>query len=208
MRTQRERVEESKRRLAEAAIELIGERGFSMTTSKDIGIHAGYSRAMVAERFGNKEALLDFVLERYYENRIDVQAGQGASGLDVLLSPIVGLQALANEDPRTLRAMFVLNFEAVHNTGVLRTRITAWLRRFKAELIEAAQTAQADGSMRSDLSPSDVASNIMASGIGHAYAWVVMPEDGDFVHTMTRWHAELVTSLRPPTTDRHRARTT
>ncbi|WP_099025443.1 TetR/AcrR family transcriptional regulator [Mycolicibacterium palauense] len=207
MRTQRERVEESKRRLAEAAIELIAERGFSQTTSKDIGLHAGYSRAMVAERFGSKEVLLDFVLGHYYENRIDVQRAPGSSGLDVLLSPIEGLKEFARDDPRTLRAMFVLNFEAVHHTDVLRKRIRAWIRRLKAELIEAAQAAQADGSMRTDVDPVDVVTDMLATGIGHAYAWIVLPEDDDFERTMTRWHADLSSSLRAPAT-RRRSRTT
>ncbi|KAA0080284.1 TetR/AcrR family transcriptional regulator [Mycolicibacterium sp. P9-64] len=61
-RSQRERVEESSRRLAEAAIELIAEKGFSNTTAQEIGIRAGYSRAMVRERFGSKEADANSVL--------------------------------------------------------------------------------------------------------------------------------------------------
>src|SRR4051812_16911109 len=70
-RSQRERVEESSRRLAEAAIELIAEKGFANTTAQEIGIRAGYSRAMVHERYGSKEALLETILADY-ERRIDV----------------------------------------------------------------------------------------------------------------------------------------
>ncbi|WP_347338882.1 helix-turn-helix domain-containing protein [Mycolicibacterium sp. P9-64] len=55
-------MEESSRRLAEAAIELIAEKGFSNTTAQEIGIRAGYSRAMVRERFGSKEADANSVL--------------------------------------------------------------------------------------------------------------------------------------------------
>jgi AcrR family transcriptional regulator len=197
MRTQRERVEESARRLAEAAIELIAERGFSQTTSKEIGLRAGYSRAMVAERFGSKEALLDFVLEQYYEERIGVDVTATSSGLDALLSPIVALKSFAQSDPDTLRAMFVLNFEAVHNTDVLRTRVRSRLRRLRDELAEAARMGQADGSVHLGANPSDIAADVMATGIGHAYAWVVGLDDGDFIATLTRWFSDTRSALAP-----------
>jgi AcrR family transcriptional regulator len=196
-RTQRQRVEESSRRLAEAAIELIAERGYSQTTAKDIGLHAGYSRAMVAERFGSKEALLDSILEQYYERRIAVDAAPGSSGLEQVLSPIDALSKYLVDDPQTLRAMFVLNFEAVHNTDALRQRIKMWLRAFRKRLAEAVSAGQGDGSIRRDVDPAHVATDIVATGIGHAYSWIVTPEDFDFESTLARWREDVSRFLQP-----------
>jgi AcrR family transcriptional regulator len=196
-RTQRQRVEESARRLAQAAIELIAERGYSQTTAKDIGLRAGYSRAMVAERFGSKEALLDAILEQSYERRLTVAAPANSSGLDQVLSPIDALREFAIEDPQTLRAMFVLNFEAVHNADALRQRIKSWLERLRNMLTVAVATGQQDGSIRRDLDPAHAAADIIATGIGHAYSWIVTPEGGEFESTLARWRANVIQSLQP-----------
>lgn len=196
-RTQRERVEESSRRLAAAAIELIAERGYSQTTAKDIGLRAGYSRAMVAERFGSKEALLDSILEQYYVRWVGVDAAPDLTGLEQVLSPIDALSEFVIDDPQTLRAMFVLNFEAVHNTDALRQRIQLWLGRFRTLLTEAVSAGQQDGSIRRDVDPANVSADIVATGIGHAYAWIVTPEDYDYKSTLARWRDNVARSLEP-----------
>jgi AcrR family transcriptional regulator len=195
-RTQRERTEESARRLAEAAIELIVEKGYANTTARQIGVRAGYSRAMVAERFGTKDALLDTILERDYERRIDVDPGPGATGFDRLLAPIDALLTFAIEDPRLLRAMFILNFEAVHDPGVLRQRIQRWLAGFVARLAEAVRIGQSDGSVTRDVNADDASQEILATGIGYAYLWIVTPDKFDVESTLSGWRNRVAESLR------------
>jgi AcrR family transcriptional regulator len=194
-RTQRERTEESARRLAEAAIELIVEKGYINTTAREIGVRAGYSRAMVAERFGTKDALLDTILERDYERRIDVEPGPEATGFDRLLAPVDALIAFAKDDPRLLRAMFILNFEAVHDSGVLRQRIQQWLTGFRAKLAEGIRVGQVDGSVTPDVDPADASQEILAAGIGYAYLWIVTPNEFDMESALSRWRNRLATSL-------------
>jgi AcrR family transcriptional regulator len=80
-RKQQQRVEEPARRLAAAAVELIVEKGYAHTTAKDISLRAGYSRAMVAERFGSKEALLDALMNQY-EGRIVADADGETTGFE------------------------------------------------------------------------------------------------------------------------------
>jgi len=203
-RTQRERVEESSRRLAEAAIELIAEKGYSNTTAREIGVRAGYSRAMVGERFGTKEALLDSVLEQHYERRIDVDPDPGASGLERVLAPVDALCTFAAEDPRLLRAMFVLNFEAIHDPDVLRQRIRSWLSRLRDRLTEAALAGQSDGTVTANVDATEISGEIMAAGIGYAYMWIVAPEEIDLESILRRWRDRLANTLRPgrPTSSR------
>ena len=54
---QAERSAQSDKKMFEAAIELINERGTAKTTLKDIGEHAGYSRGLASYRFGSKDGL-------------------------------------------------------------------------------------------------------------------------------------------------------
>lgn len=195
-RTQRQRTEESARRLAEAAVELIAEKGYANTTAREIGVRAGYSRAMVAERFGTKEVLLDTILERDYERRIDADPGPGASGFDRLMAPIDALRAFAAEDPRLLRAMFILNFEAINDSGMLRERIQRWLVGFRSRLAEAIRVGKADGSITPSIDADDVSREIVATGIGYAYWWIVTPDERDIDSTLTRWRDRVAEALR------------
>jgi AcrR family transcriptional regulator len=194
-RSQRERVEESSRRLVEAAIELIAEKGFTNTTAQEIGIRAGYSRAMVHERYGSKEALLETILQDY-ERRIDVAPEPGATGLQRVLAPILGMREFAAHDPQLLRAMFSLNFEALHDRDVLRRRIQGWLDRLQTRLRDAVVEGQADGSIANGSGAEDISSEIMATGIGYAYAWVMGPGAMDFQSTLARWHDRVATRLQ------------
>jgi AcrR family transcriptional regulator len=193
-RSQRERVEESSRRLAEAAIDLIAEKGFSNTTAQEIGIRAGYSRAMVRERFGSKEALLEAVLHDY-ERRIDVEPEPGTSGLQRVLAPILALRDFAADDPRLLRAVFSLNFEALHDHDVLRERIQGWLAQLDASIRRAVIDGQADGSIESSCGADEVGSEMIATGIGYAYAWILGPDSMDLDAVLTRWHDRVTTRL-------------
>lgn len=193
-RSQRERVEESSRRLAEAAIELIAEKGFSNTTAQEIGIRAGYSRAMVRERYGSKEALLETVL-RDYEGRIDVPREPGTSGLQRVLAPILALRDFAADDPRLLRAVLSLNFEALHDHDVLRRRIQGWLSQLEEGIRRAVIDGKADGSISSPGDADDFASEMIATGIGHAYAWILDPATVDFEGVLTRWHDRVADRL-------------
>lgn len=197
-RTQRERTEESARRLAEAAVALIAEKGYSKTTAREIGVRAGYSRAMVAERFGTKDALLDYILEREYEARIDVDPGPGATGFQRLIAPIEALQTFAEQDPQLLRAMLVLNFEAVHDPGILRQRIQQWLTRFQQTLADAVRAGQSDGSIAAGLVPGDVSRDILSAGIGYAYLWIVTPESLHLPTVLGQWRRRIAQGVASP----------
>lgn len=193
-RSQRERVEESSRRLAEAAIELIAEKGYTNTTAQEIGIRAGYSRAMVRERFGSKEALLETVLQDY-ERRIDAAPDPGTSGLQRVLAPILALRDFAADDPRLLRAVLSLNFEALHDHDVLRERIQSWLAQLDAGIRRAVIDGLADGSVAPACDAEEVGSELIATGIGYAYAWILAPDTMAFKEVLTRWHDRVAARL-------------
>lgn len=195
-RTQRERVDESSRRLAAAAIELIVEKGYANTTAKDIGLRAGYSRAMVAERFGSKEALMDAVLNEY-ETRIDIGVAADASGFDRAIAPVEAVCQFVAEDPTFLRAMFIINFEAVHDTGTLRDRIRQWLMGLRETIADGIRAGMVDGSITVEVDADDFSREILTTGIGYCYWWVVLPDQIDFPSTLFRWRERITESLVP-----------
>jgi len=197
-RTQRERVGESSRRLAEAAIALIAEQGYSATTAQEIGLRAGYSRDMVRVRFGTKEALLDTILTSQYESRLDTADDPSESGLDRVLGRIARMRRFAEEDGQLLRAMLVLNFEAAQADDPLRARIRRWLNHFLGGVADAVRTGQSDASIAAELDADAQAREILSTAIGYAYWWIVEP-DFDLPTELTRWAERLDARLRSPT---------
>jgi hypothetical protein len=71
--------------------------------------------------------LLDELMRTQYEERIVPATDEAATGLDRVLAHVDRLAALATEDERFLKAMFVLSFEAVRGSPALTPRITAWM---------------------------------------------------------------------------------
>lgn len=197
-RTQRQRVGESSRRLAEAAIELIAEQGYAATTAQEIGLRAGFSRDMVRVRFGTKEALLDAILTSQYESRLDTPDDLTESGLNRILSRIAGMRGFAQEDPQLLRAMLVLNFEAAQADNQLRTRIRRWLDHFLNGIVDAVRAGQSDTSIAYELDADRQAREILSTAIGYAYWWIVEP-DFDLATELTRWAQRLEARLCSPT---------
>ncbi|OPX12435.1 hypothetical protein B1790_04290 [Mycobacterium sp. AT1] len=175
-------------------MELIAEKGYLNTTAQEIGIRAGYSRAMVRERFGSKEALLESILQDY-EDRIYVQQQLGTPGLQRVLAPILALRDFASEDPRLLRAVLSLNFEALHNEDMLRERVAGWLAQVKDGTCRAVIDGQADGSILGTCDADEFAAEMSATAIGYAYAWVLDPGAVDFEGVLTRWHDRLIARL-------------
>lgn len=84
-RTQEERREESERRMLEAAVRLVAERGLDNLRLADVGVLAGYSRGLPAHHFGAKAnfevALVNFISEEYHREMSELHREPGLPGL-------------------------------------------------------------------------------------------------------------------------------
>ena len=188
-RTQKQRVEESARRLADAAIALIAEKGYAATTAQEIGLRAGYSRDMVRVRYGTKEALVDSILSTLYESRL--------RGIDRVLAVARLLHTFAVEDPVLLRAMFTLNFEAAQADDLLRQRVNRWLDESLAQIRSAVEAGKRDATVAADVDPIGQSREMLATVIGFAYLWTVDPENFDLPGTLMAWMGRLRATLAP-----------
>lgn len=171
--TQPQRVELSARRLVEAAAELVTEKGWEATTAAEIGRRAGYSRAMVHARYGNKDALLDTLFRSTYEAQFDTDAQHVNSGFELATGNVDRVIALYVDNPAFVRAVFVLTFEAVKSTSPIRARIQDWLTRGAETVENGLRAGIADGSVRPDVDVDAATSDISTAGLGVAYQWIV-----------------------------------
>ncbi|MCX2928737.1 helix-turn-helix domain containing protein [Mycobacterium sp. CVI_P3] len=187
--TQPERVETSRRRLMEAAAELIVEKGWEATTAAEIGRRAGYSRTMVHARFGGKEAILEDFLHEYV-SRLSPELNPGVTGMDQVLAHIDRIRDLYAHDPDVLRAMFVSSFEAMKTTSPLRQRVSDQLAGGIANVADGLRKGQRDKSVRRDIDLDRAVSDITAVFFGIAFLWVALPAgfdlDTELAHARSR----------------------
>src|SRR6202171_6698553 len=87
---QRERRRASDTRMLRAAMQIIASKGAAGATLAEIGVAAGFSRGLPAERFGTKVALLNALIdfmEGWFQERVR-QAVAGKTGMAALSARI------------------------------------------------------------------------------------------------------------------------
>jgi AcrR family transcriptional regulator len=190
--TQHQRLEISGRKLLEAAVELIGEKGWEATTAAEIGRRAGYSRAMVHARYGSKDAILDTLFSTEYEKKLSPVADPGSTGLAQALAHVDRITDLYAEDPDLLRAIFVLTFEAGKATSQAHPYIRMWLKRAADTVGGGLRDGITDGSVRSDIDVDRAINDFGASVLGTAYQWTMQAYPIDMAEEMAYVRARLI----------------
>lgn len=189
--TQHQRVEQSSRRLLQAAAELIVEKGWEATTAAEIGRRAGYSRAMVHARYGSKDAILA-AFQQVYVARLNPDPEPGTTGLQQVLAHFDRVREIHAEDASVTRAMFVSAFEAVKTSSPLRDGVREQLSGAEKKVAAGVRAGIADGSLRADIDADAAVRDITGSIFGIAFQWVVLPEEHELDHEITCVRARII----------------
>jgi AcrR family transcriptional regulator len=194
-RTQAERVAESTSRLKQAAIELIAEKGFERTTAAEIGERAGYSRNMVRDRYGSKEALLEALFDEGWAARLlpADRAERTGTGLQLLLGQLDDLLAAIASEPEVARAMIVLSFEVPGSRRAIRPWYEQLIGTYQAEIAAHLAAGEQDGSIRRGLDHAREAEIFASYAIGLCFRFVTF-RDFDFPAELRAWRERLLTA--------------
>jgi AcrR family transcriptional regulator len=196
--TQPQRLEISGRRLLDAAVELIAEKGWEATTAAEIGRRAGYSRAMVHARYGSKDAILETLFATEYVNKLSPALDPASNGLQQALAHVDRITQLHDEDRDLLRAIFVLTFEAVKATSPAGPRIRMWFER-AADMVQAGlRSGIADGSVRPDIKIDRAVNDFGSAVLGTAYQWIMQAYPIDMAQEMAYVRARLIRDYGAP----------
>lgn len=202
MATQAERSAQSARRLIDAAIELGSERGFDRTSVADICRRAGYSRAMVGERYGSKEGLLRAVMSTRFERWMTPLPDPQSTGLEFALAHVTRFQTAAELEPKALRAFLVLCYETTGPMPELTEWMTSALKRYRASVTDALLRGQEDGSVRADLDCEDASRRFTTYVLGCGLQWTLDPGLMDLGFELPRFRERLRLKWRSDTADR------
>jgi AcrR family transcriptional regulator len=185
-----ERSERSAEALLDAAAELIAEGGLASMTFVATGERAGYSRGLVTARFGSKRGLVDALIRRIWRRLRDrdvLPMAQRDHGLEEVLVLVNAIREQTETEPRDMRAIFALMFEALGPDADLRDRMSEFSSSMRTDLAAALRRGIADGSIRDAIDPDIGAVLITAALTGLAYQWLLEP---DTVH-LSRSYAAL-----------------
>jgi len=198
-RTHAERRLEAETKIVQAAFEIVARRGVDQLTLAEAGEEAGYSRALPAHYFENREALLAAVAEhavKNYRKRLSERIAPVDDGIHSLLATIAFYLDDSRGWPKKLRA-----FHEVMNAGLRWPSIAEVVARLNQEWIGriAAQirTAQRQGDIRSDIDPVAEAVAISGAMRGIMAQWLIAPDSIDLDAVRDAYIAGLRRSWKP-----------
>lgn len=187
-RTNRERREESTLALLASAVELFGRQGYERTTAAEIGVNAGFSRNMVRDRYGSKEALLQAVFDMFAELLLPAARRERlGSGLDHALEQVDDLRRAVESDPDTMRAMIVLTFEAPGALHTFADLINDLIGTYQLELAGHITRGQADSSIHTERNAQRLAEEMVSYAIGVCFRFSLAPDTYDLAGELTAW---------------------
>jgi len=196
--TQAERASLSLSRMLDAAAELIIEKGTHSTTLKEISERAGYSRAMAGARFGSKEAV--------FAELIDVFSQQWKLKLRDFVGENTGLQAFScaidcviyfmEENTSNFRAMYVLFFESIGTSEVMRRRLADQHAVYRHDTEKWIRQAIDQHLVRPDIVAPDIAFEYMAFYFGTIYQWLANPEKINYRVALHRFRTKLFSQIK------------
>jgi AcrR family transcriptional regulator len=176
-RSQKDRTALSDRLLMQSAVELLVEHGIAGTTLAAIGDRAGYSRGLVAHRFGSKMSLLAYVHDTVAADWIArVQSAVGKTvGIVALQRAVDALYEFIVEAPHAIRAMYILRYATIDPSATFRANVAKVLRAQQRDVQRWIEGGQANGSIKRQVTSAIAAELFCATLDGVLYRWLVDP---------------------------------
>jgi AcrR family transcriptional regulator len=192
-RTNEQRVQDSTLGLLDAAIELFSEQGYERTTAAEIGLRAGFSRNMVRDRYGSKEALLRSLFDTQFGQHLlpAIRRERLGTGLERVLDQLDDLLHAVEQEPEIMRAMIVLTFETPAALRDFGPWFDDLISEYQTELTGHFAEGQRDGSVRAELDPVHEAESFVSYAIGLCFRSVIRREGYDFAAAITQWRVRL-----------------
>lgn len=164
-------------RLLDAAADLIAEGGYERMTLAAIGERAGYSHGLVSARFGSKEGLLWALVQRMVEAWPAGTSGSGidGTGADGLHAVIAGIRRSFRREPKHMRALYSLMFEALLPIPLLNERMRGLHRELRAGVADMVSAGIEAGTVAPDVDPQRVSRLVVGAMRGALYQATLDP---------------------------------
>ena len=213
-RSNEQRRLDSDKRLLDAGLRLVAQKGAVGATLADIGVAAGFSRSLPLERFGSKLQFLVALVDRTEQwfNQWAFANLQGKEGLDGLTARIEAHLASATASWDATSALFLLYFESLTVVPELRPRVAAVGQAYRLALRDLIRQGQERGEIRADVDPDVEATALFGAIRGTIAQWLFEPKTIDLERVAralaesTRRSLAVEPGRQPATSQRARTR--
>lgn len=173
--TQAERSALSDKRMFDAAVELINERGTQKTTLKEIGERAGYSRGLANYRFGSKDGLMLELFAQFDERWAQHLSSyvQGARGLEAMQQAAEALRDFLKRESGYMRAMYLLWYECLGHDTEMRHVLAEHHQVYRQDAQRWIEQGIESAEVKPDVDPALFAVQYCAFIFGIVYQWLV-----------------------------------
>ena len=198
-RSNKQRRLDSDKRLLDAGLRLVAQKGAVGATLADIGVAAGFSRSLPLERFGSKLQFLVALVDRTEQwfNQwafADLQGKEGLDGLTARIEAHLG-SAMASWDATS--ALFLLYFESLTVVPELRPRVAAVGQAYRLALRDLIRQGQERGEIRADVDPDVEATALFGAIRGTIAQWLFEPKTIDLARVARALAESTRRSLAP-----------
>lgn len=185
--------------MIDAAITVMGRKGYSGTTLAEIGEEAGYSRGLAHHYFGSKLELMRAVVAEMnarFRRGILRPPPAGQQGLDALLGFVKDyLDHVARGGPDRSRTVFILLFESLAVAPELRPMVADMSATTRSHISVRIAQGIADGTIRPEHDPDTQAVLIAGMLRGATHEWLLDPTCVDLDMATTEIQAMLHSRL-------------
>lgn len=173
--TQAERTALSDRKMFDAAVSLINERGTQKTTLKEIGERAGYSRGLANYRFGSKDKLMLELFESFdklWKAHLADHIGE-AMGLHAVLQAAEALRDFLKKESSYMRAMYLLWYECLGHDSEMLGTLSLHHEVYRKDAQRWIEQGISSGEINPTINPEQFAVQYCAFIFGIVYQWLV-----------------------------------
>ena len=177
-RTQAERSELSRRRLLDAAFELLAERRSVRFTLQDVGERAGYSRGLPSQVFGSKDGLLRDLVQHLNTISLDMpELKLDRGGFAAIVSILSGILSVSEAQKKISISLSVLMAEATRLDSPVREGMQALARLGAGYFARHLELAIEAGEIRGDIKPKAMGFVLSVGAQAIVRQWLVDPEE-------------------------------
>jgi AcrR family transcriptional regulator len=198
--TQAERTAISDGRMLATAMALVLEHGTHSTTLREVGERAGYSRGLASNRFGSKEDLFAELIHVFNERwKKESSAFVGSkTGLEAFDAANESIIHFMNENSDYIRAMFIIYYETVGSSSLMRERLTEQHSAYRRAIGRYISQGIEEQTVKSNVVPSRVALQYTSFFFGLVYQWLANPDEIDFESALHDFRDAMVQVIGEP----------
>lgn len=172
-------VDETERQneIADAAVEVFADHGFSATTVQQIADEAGMSKGNIYLYFDSKEEVLQRVFNNFRDalhETLDESVKNSRSPSEKIETLISNLISLAKSNRSTIKVLFDFWSHSLHDTDQNLIDYDTFYRRIEAKLVTLLEDGSDAGRFRSDWHE-ELPSMLIGFFEGQLIQWLINP---------------------------------